>query len=158
MAAYSSVRSAWSAPGIEDAGRIAAVGKVKFHTLDQRRLGIGKVDEDQPADARGRLVHQAAGLAEIDVLRVLADLRDLDRGQLPVKKQLVQNRADQHLERRRGRQPGAGQHRGPDARVKAAQLAAALLEGGGHAAHDRGGGVLFIFVDGQIVQPDLDGA
>ena len=88
--------------GIEDAGRIAAVGKVKFHTLDQRRLRIGKVDEDQPADARGRLVHQAAGLAEIDILRVLADLRDLDRGQLPVKKQLVQNRADQHLERRRG--------------------------------------------------------
>ena len=43
-------------------------------------------------------VHEAAGLAEIDIFGILADLCDLDGGAFSVKKQFITDRADQDLE------------------------------------------------------------
>ena len=84
--------------GVERAERVAAVREVKRRLPDDGVRRIGKVDEDQPADTRSHLVHEAAGLAEIDVFGVLADLRDLDGGAFSVKKQFITDRADQDLE------------------------------------------------------------
>ena len=52
-----------------------AVRKVEADALSSGLRGVGEVDVHQTAHARDELIHQAAGLAEIDVLRALADLR-----------------------------------------------------------------------------------
>ena len=75
--------------GIEDAGRIAAVGKVKVDLFDDGLFGVRKVDEHEPADRRRHLVHEARGLSKIDVLGVLADLCNLDGRELVLKEQTV---------------------------------------------------------------------
>ena len=84
--------------GIKRAERIAAVRKIKRRLPDGGVRGTCKVDEDQPADTRCHLIHEAAGLAEIDIFGVLADLCDLDGGAFSVKKQFITDRADQDLE------------------------------------------------------------
>ena len=78
---------------------------------------IRKIDADDVADGGGRLIHQAAGLAEVDVFGILADLRDL-RGRQAAAAEMVQDHADEDLERRRGRQAAARQHRGGHIGVK----------------------------------------
>ena len=142
--------------GIERAERVAAVRKIERRLPDGGVRRVGKIDEDQPADAGGHLIHEAAGLAEIDVLGILADLRDLDGGAFFIEKQLVADRADQNLECGGGRQTGAGQDGRADSRVKAVQLTAALRKRRSNAAHERGGRIFFFRVDGQIIQIDLD--
>ena len=142
--------------GIERAERVAAVRKIERRLPDGGVRRVGKIDEDQPADAGGHLIHEAAGLAEIDVLGILADLRDLDGGAFFIEKQLVADRADQNLECGGGRQTGAGQDGRADSRVKAVQLTAALRKRRSNAAHERGGRIFFFRVDGQIIQINLD--
>ena len=75
--------------GVDDAERMAAVGKVKVDLFDDGLLGIRKVDEHEPADRGRHLVHEARGLSEIDVLGVLADLCNLDGRELVLKEQTV---------------------------------------------------------------------
>ena len=142
--------------GVERAERVAAVREVKCRLPDDGVRRIGKVDEDQPADARGHLIHEAAGLAEIDVFGVLADLRDLDGGAGSVKKQLVADRADQNLERGGGGQARARQDGRADNGVEALQTAAAPGKRRGDAAHERGRGIFLLRMDGQIVQVYLN--
>ena len=81
-------------PGINDAQRVARSGKVEGDPLHLRVLLVIEVDEDHAAHAGCHLVHQAAGLPEIDVFGILADLRDLHRVQPVLKKQAVQDVAD----------------------------------------------------------------
>ena len=78
---------------------------------------IGKIDADDVADGGGRLIHQAAGFSEVDVFGILADLRDL-RSRQSAAAEVVQDHTDEDLERRRGRQAAARQHRGGHIGVK----------------------------------------
>ncbi len=68
--------------GIQDAQAIARRGQVQGDLLHHRMGGVGKVNGHHAAHRGGGLIHQPAGLAEEDVLRVLADLSDLHRGVL----------------------------------------------------------------------------
>src|SRR5699024_4598813 len=69
---------------VQDAQGKAGFGEVHLHRLDHGGGRVGKVDGDDVAHAGGHLVHQAAGLAEIDVLGPLADLGDGDGADLLV--------------------------------------------------------------------------
>ena len=66
--------------GVEDAEGQTGLGEVHSHRLHHGLCGAGEVDGDDVAHAGSHLVHQAAGLAEVDVLSPLADLRDGDAG------------------------------------------------------------------------------
>ena len=89
------------------------------------------------ADRAGRLVQQAGRLAEKDVLRILADLGDLDLGELFKVAAVIlaaEDGAEADLERRRGRQTRAAQHLAGGVGVETAEFAAALREPGRNAA------------------------
>ena len=73
---------------------------------DGRGGRLGKVNFDDVADRAGHLVHQAAGLAEIDVFGKLGVDGDLFRRR-PAPIHLVQDGADEHLKGRRRRKPAA---------------------------------------------------
>ena len=68
-----------------------------MYRTDIRALLVGKINGDQAAHRGGRLIHQAAGLAEKDIFRVLADLRNFRLGHPAAKKQMVDDGSDQHL-------------------------------------------------------------
>ena len=118
-------------------------------------LLVRKVDGHQPAHGRGRLIHQAAGLAEEDIFRVLSDLGDLRLGYPSVKEQVVDDGADEHLEGGRGAQARAGQNGGLAVGVKAPHLAAQLGKSCSHAPDQGRGGVDFRFHRLQRIQPHL---
>ena len=141
---------------VDDAERIAGLLKVKRQLLDHGPGRVPEVDEHHATHARRRLVHQTTGLAEVDVLGVLADLRNFHGGERLAKKQLIENRADEHLERSRTRQSASGQHARAHRRVKALHVCAAPHKFRRHTANQRGGGVFFILMNAQIVQIDLD--
>ena len=113
---------------------------------------VGKIDEDQPADAGGHLIHQAAGLAEIDVLGILADLSNFRLTDLPLKKQAVDNGSDEHLKSGGGAQAGPGQHRALAVGIKARHPAAQLCKAGADAPHQGGGRIDFLLLGHQAVQ------
>ena len=105
--------------------------------------GVLEVDADDAAHRAGRLVHQAAGLAEKDVLGILADLRDADLAEFVhviIVVFAAEDRRDADLEGRRAGQAGTAQHVAGGAGVKAAHLAAVIEDTHRHAA-DQGGGV-----------------
>ena len=82
---------------VDDAQGMAAGGKVKVHRLDDRMVLVQEIDGHQVAHGGGHLVHQAAGLAEEHVLRVLADHSNLRLGHFAIKEQAVDDGSDQHL-------------------------------------------------------------
>ena len=63
-------------------GDVQRVREIHLHRLHIGVGRIGKVDGDNVAHAGGHLIHQAAGLAKVDVLCPLADLRNGDGGDL----------------------------------------------------------------------------
>ena len=75
--------------GVDDAERMAAVGKVKVDLFHDGLLGVREVDEHEPSDRGRHLVHEPRGLSKIDVLGVLADLCNLDGRELVLKEQTV---------------------------------------------------------------------
>ena len=83
--------------GIQDAQGQACLGKVHLHRFHIRVGGVGKINGDDVAHAGSHLVHQTAGLAKVDILRPLANLCDLDGGDLFGHEAVVQDHADQHL-------------------------------------------------------------
>ena len=121
--------------GVDDAQRMAAGRKVKGHRRDHRRSRVGKVNGNDAADGAGGLIHQAAGLAEVDVFRILPDLRKLHRAELPVQKQAVADRRHQHLKGSRRGKPAARQHVGLHIGVEAAGRSAQCGHPRSHAAH-----------------------
>ena len=82
---------------VDDAQGMVRGGEVKVDPLHHRLGRVGEVDEDQTADGRSHLIHQAAGLTKEGVLCILSDLGNLNRGELPIAEQVVDDRADQHL-------------------------------------------------------------
>ena len=137
---------------VDDAQGMAAGGEIKVHRLDDRMVLIEEVNGHQIPYGRGGLVHQTAGLAEEDVLGVLADLGNFRLGDLAAEEQPIDNGADQHLKGRGGAQAGAGKHRGLAVGIKARDLAAQLRKPGADAPNQSGSGVDFTFLGHQGVQ------
>ena len=141
--------------GVHDAQRVAQRAEIQRQVVHH---GIGRVlevDEHHAAHGGGSLIHEAGGLAEVDVFGVLADLGDGHGGELLTKEQLIEDGADEHLKGGGGAQAAAGEDGGAHLGVEALELGAALGEGGGHAADEGGGGVFLLGVDGEVGQVNL---
>ena len=93
------------AAGVDDHQIVARPGEREGDGLDHGRFRIGEVDVDEAADGARRLIHQSARLPEPDVLGILRDLRDLGVVGPALSVEVVQDIADHHLKRRRGRDP-----------------------------------------------------
>ncbi len=139
-------------PGVDDAQGVAAGGEIKVDGADGRLVLVKEVDGHQAAHSGGRLIHQAAGLAEKHIFRVLADLGDLRLGNPAVKEQVVDDGADEHLVGGGGAEAGARQHRGLAVGIEALDLTAQLHEPGRHAPDQSGSGIDLVFHGGQILQ------
>ena len=142
-------------PGIDDAQGVARGGEVEVYGADVRMVLVREVDGHQAAHSRGRLVHQAAGLAEEHVLSVLADLGDLRLGHPGIKEQVVDDGANQHLEGSRRTEAGTGQNRGLAVSIEAPHLAAQLDEPCRHAPNQSRGVVNLRRHRLQGIQADL---
>ena len=121
---------------------------------DLRLLGVGEVDRDEAAHRRTALVHQAGGLAEEDILRVLAALRARHGVDAVLVVEAVEDGGDQHLE---GRRRGQAAARGDVARrvgVEAADGEAAGAEGRRDAADQGGGAVALLLLGLELRQVD----
>ena len=114
--------------------------------------GIGKVYGNGPADGGGHLVHQPAGLAEVDVLRPLAKLRYGNSVKLTAAEQAVFDNAQKHLAGCRRGQARAGQHLRDRIGVKPCNFIAALRYEPCHAAHKGGRGLALVCLGEQLVQ------
>jgi len=140
--------------GIQDAEGKACLREIHLHRLHIGVGRIGKVDGDNVAHAGGHLIHQAAGLAKVDVLCPLADLRNGDGGDLFGHEAVVQDDTDQHLKGGRGRNTAALGHVGGDIHVQAGEGSATLLEGLTLAPQQGHGGVLFLLAGSKVAKVD----
>ena len=126
-----------------------------MHLPDSRLGLVGKIHGDDPSHGAGELVHESAGLAEVDVLRVLAHLGHLDGGEGPAAEEVVGDGAHEHLEGGGGAQAAAPEDPGGGIGVKAGDGIPQLLHPG-RDAPDQGHGVPhLLLVDGQVVQVHL---
>ena len=140
---------------VDHAQAVAGGGEVEVHGRDDGGGGVFKVDGDDAAPGGGHLIHEAAGLAEEDVLRLLPHDREVGSVEAVAAEQRVEHRADQDLEGRRGGQAAALGHVGADAGVEAADRKAPSGALGAHAAHQRGGGPLLVFHGLELIQAEL---
>ena len=88
--------------GVDYAQRIAQALEVHGHAAHHRLRRVREVYGHRATDGGRGLVHEPAGLAEIDVLRPLAELGDGDGVELARAEQTVLDDAQQHLAGRRG--------------------------------------------------------
>ena len=140
--------------GIQDAEGEARLREVHGHRLHDGLGGVGKINGDDVAHAGSHLVHQAAGLAKVDILCPLADLCNGDGGDLFGHEAVVQDHADQHLKGGRGRNTAAFGHVGGDVHVQTRKCCAALTESFAFAAQQGSGGVLLLLAGGQVIKVD----
>ena len=105
---------------IHNAKHISLLGKRCLNGLDHGLCGIGKVNENKAANGTSRLIHEAAGLAEENILGVLRNLRDLHIGNRTVIIQIVHHVADHHLKGRRGGNTASLQNLGGAVGIKTA--------------------------------------
>ena len=69
--------------------------------LKLRNLGvtdIGKVNSNDTAHCRGKLIHQSAGLPKKFIFGVLSDFGKFHRGPASLSEKLIEHRANEHLE------------------------------------------------------------
>ena len=123
---------------IDDAEHAAAQRKRQL--FDFGSVGGRKVHIRKATDGAGRLVHQAAGLAEEHVLGVLAADGQLDRGDAAVIVEVAEDVAEHHLERGRRRQPRAGEHVGHRIGAEAPRFPPCGAERGADPRDERRGG------------------
>ena len=129
---------------IDDAQRIAQGVQVNRNGAHLRVGRVGKVDGDSAADRGSGLIHQAAGFSKIEVLRLLAHLRNGHRAELVVAEQVIFNHAQQHLTGCRGGQARARQHIRHRVDIITRHRVAPLHRLLGHAAHQRRGALLLV--------------
>ena len=120
--------------GIGEAEHQAHVCKIRLDGLDLPGL---EIHVHGMAKGAGQLAHQAAGLAEILVLRLLGNPGKHNRLHLTVIEKLAEDPADEHSKSGRGAKPGTGRQGAADLGVKAADAQTQLLKGG-HNAPDQG--------------------
>ena len=142
--------------GIDNAQAVSVLCQIHIQLLNLRLSGVCKVNVDHAADSGCHLIHQAAGLAEVDILGILADLGDFHGRQLLVEEQLVEDRADQNFECSRGTQAASGKYRGVDSCPEAGELSPKLDKPACNATDQCSGGVFLILTDSQIIQLNGD--
>ena len=127
-------------PAVDDAQGVAQGVQIRLDLPQGGGGGVLEVDGDNAAGGAGELVHQPAGLAEVGVLRVLADLGQLGGGQRPAAEEVVEDGGYQDLEGGGGAQAAAPEDPGGGVGVKAPHLVAQLADSGCHPP-DQGHGV-----------------
>jgi len=136
---------------------VAMVLKVELELLRCGAVGVLKVHVREAAEAHGRLVHEAAGLAIVIVLGALAHLGERDRVDLVGAPKGLHGAAVGGLHGRGAGQAAAGRHRAGKGKVKAGGRAA---DGGdlvGHATHEGLGGPEFVLANGEAIERDGEG-
>lgn len=141
--------------GVHDAQRITGGRKVELHRMHHRLYRIRKVDGNCAAHRRRHLIHQTAGLMEIDVFRILSHLRQLHRSEPVVGVQGVADIPQQHLKCRRRGQPRTRHDLGCGIRIKAGiQRTSVLLEPGSCTTDKLGCGGFLVCHRLQLIQRD----
>ena len=124
-----------SADGCELPSHLAVaapgVGNAESHARREKPIGVElfdngsgwvrKIRKDDAAHGAGQLVQQTAGLAEVGILGILADLRQLRRGQTAIVL-AVEDRRHPHLKGSGAGKPAAPQHIADGVGVEAAHL------------------------------------
>ena len=131
-----------AALGVADAQHIAVLGQIELGLPDNGVRRVLEIDGDDAAHRARRLVHQAAGFAEKDVLGILADLRDAHLAEffhIIAVVLAAQDRADAHLKRRRAGKSRPAQHIAGGVGVKTADLSPVVEDADRHAADQRSG-------------------
>ena len=140
---------------VDHTQRIALRGEIAGNRLHLRVL-LFEIDRHHAADRRGHLIHQAARLAEIDVLNLLRD----DGAGLGVHNkavvQSVENRRNQHLKRRRGRQAASAQHGAGNRRAETADFVTHLFHDARRAANQRQRRAEILLADVKVIQLHRD--
>ena len=137
-------------PAVDDAQGIAGGGKIEVQGRDHRMIYIAKINLHQIAHGGRHLIHQAAGLAEKYVFRVLGNLCDYLRGYRTITEHSIQHRTQQHLKGRRRAQARSRQHLRGYINVQAPDGMAHLGKLCRHAANQGCGGVLLVFLGLQL--------
>lgn len=131
--------------------------EVELQASGNRVLGNGKVDEGEAAQADGCLVHEAAGLAKVDVLGKLTHARHLE-GVIAASLPEGLHRTSQRCLDRCGRgEPPAHGDGASHGKVKACRGAPVLGHPERHAPYQRSCGVLLSVLGVKRVEGDLDG-
>ena len=128
-------------PHVDDAQGVAQGGGVQRHLFHLGR-GDAQVHGHGAANGAGRLIHQAAGLAEPLILRLLGHHGQLHGGDGFVTEKAVQHLAHQHLKGGAAGKAGTGGNMGIHADVAAGHGKALLPQQLRHALHQGAGGGL----------------
>ena len=127
---------------IGDYHAVAAAGKIIAYAF-YIGLFAAEIYVHHAAAGAGQLIHKPAGLAEINIFRILRyfphDLRGYGAGIIKMGK----HGADKHLYGGGGGKPRAAQHIAAYIGVKAADVKPQLLKARGYAPYERRGGALF---------------
>ena len=143
-----------SRAGVQNTQGIAAGVEIHVQPLHRRVGCIREVDGHHAAHGGGGLIHQAAGLSEEHVFRILADLRQLHRRTVPRPEQLVEHGSHQHLKGGGGAEAAALGDGGGHIHVQtpAPQGTAQLLHPGRHAPDQRRRGVFLPLLRSQLAE------
>ena len=122
--------------GVQDAHGVLVRRQIQVDLLHRRIGGVGKINSHYAAYRGGGLVHQPAGLAEKDVLRVLPDLGNFHSGGPALPEEVVQHGAYQHLKGGGGTEAAAAGDVGNEISVQPGVFQGTAQSGhpGSHAA------------------------
>ena len=137
-------------PAVDDAQGIAGGGKIKIQGRDHRMLHIAEINLHQIAHGGGHLIHQAAGLTEKYIFRILGNLRNHLRRYCAAAEHSIQHRTQQHLKCRRGAQARSRQHLRGHIDIQAPELVAHFHKLCRHTANQGCGGVLLVLLGLQL--------
>ena len=86
---------------VDNTKRMATGSKVKIDLVNNRPGRILEINSDEAADRACSLIKKSSRLAEIFILGILGNLRNLDGRNLAVIIKMIKNRSDKHLISRR---------------------------------------------------------
>ena len=122
---------------------VSAFSEIVFDFAVLRRLWVGKIRRNNAAHGAYKLVHHAAGLAEILVFGALRHFCKGDGRHGFAEEKAVEYPADEHLKRGGGRKPAARGNLGFNICVKTAEYISAFNKTVAYSAYKRGGGACF---------------
>ena len=125
---------------------VAVVREIHSNRCNYGCSGILEIDSHDTAVGACDLVHQAAWLAEVDVLCLLSHDGKLSGGEAVGIIKIIEDGSQQNFYRRRTAESGALEDAGAGICAESADPAAALGESIGHARNQRGGGAEKSFV------------
>ena len=140
-----------AATGVRQAEREPHGGKRR---RDRKDLPGGKIEIHRAAARARHLIHEAGGLSEVPVFRLLTKTGKLLRRERAAVIERVEDASDEDLERGRGRQAAARAQRRGSPRLEAADFPAGFQNGRRHAANERPRLAIGARVNAQIVERD----